>query len=275
MSWSSWTRLAGLDQLPDRISYPGAAALRTADGPMRPLVAIGGDTLTALGPDLADVPTFAIAGPPRTGRSTALLVAAHSLLDSGAGVVVLAPRRSPLRELEGSPGVAAVVTDAETALDTFRQVLGNVPEENAVILVDDAELFMGSEIDPDLALLARGGAGNGWGGVVVAGNAESMSLSPAWFMGQVKRNRTGMLLSPQSHGRRRRDRRQADPRRRGSGSPAGPRSAAPGGRIPDIRPGTRGRQHSLSPGDAEGRPVPRRCRPPFGVACRAGVSERL
>ncbi|WP_063797981.1 FtsK/SpoIIIE domain-containing protein [Streptomyces sp. 150FB] len=192
-------RAIRLDVLPDRISYAEALALRVNGGPMRPLVAIGGDTLAAVGPDLSDVPTFAIAGPPRTGRSTALLSVARSLLDSGAGVIVLAPRRSPLRELEGRAGVAAVITDVEVSLEDFRQVLSNVPEDNAVIVIDDAELFMGAEIDSDLALLARGGAGNGWG-VVAAGNAESMSLSLAGWMGQVKRNRTGMLLSPQNLG---------------------------------------------------------------------------
>ncbi|GGL12032.1 cell division protein FtsK [Sphaerisporangium melleum] len=186
-----------LDLLPDRIAYETAAALRTAPGPMRPLVAVGGDTLTALGPDLADVPTFVIAGPPRTGRSTALLAVARSVLDQGAGVIVLAPRRSPLRDLEGRPGVQAMIIDSEVPAATFRAALGNVPQDNAVILVDDAELFMQSEIDSDLALLARGGAGNGWG-LVLAGNAEALSLGLAGWIGQVKRNRTGMLLSPQS-----------------------------------------------------------------------------
>ncbi|MFF7474073.1 FtsK/SpoIIIE domain-containing protein [Streptomyces sp. NPDC008092] len=185
-----------LDVLPDRITYADALALHTRGGPMRPLVAVGGDTLTSLSPDLADVPTFVIAGPPRTGRSTALLTAAESLLAAGAGLIVLAPRRSPLRQLNGRPGVAALITDAEVSAQEFRQALGNVPEEQGVIVVDDAELFMGAEIDPDLALLARGGAGTGWG-VLAAGNAESLALSLAGWMGQVKRNRTGMLLSPQ------------------------------------------------------------------------------
>lgn len=192
-------RALRLDVLPDRVSYEDAIALHTRTGPMRPLVAVGGDTITSLGPDLADVPTFVIAGPPRTGRSTALLTASRSLLAAGAGLIVLAPRRSPLRDLEGLPGVSAMITDAEVSLDTFRQALSNVPEENAVIVLDDAELFMNAEIDPDLALLARGGAGNGWG-VLAAGNAESLSLSLAGWMGQVKRNRTGMLLSPQNLG---------------------------------------------------------------------------
>ncbi|WP_371782019.1 FtsK/SpoIIIE domain-containing protein [Streptosporangium subroseum] len=186
-----------LDVLPNQISYQGAVALRVNPGPMRPLVAIGGDTLTALGPDLADVPTFVVAGPPRTGRSTALVTMARSLLEQGTGLIVLAPRRSPLRDLEGAPGVAAVFTDSEVSAGAFRAALGNVPQDSAVIVVDDAELFMQSEIDADLALLARGGAGSGWG-LVLAGNAEALSFGLAGWIGQVKRNRAGMLLSPQS-----------------------------------------------------------------------------
>lgn len=185
-----------LDVLPDRIAYRDAIPLHTRRGPMRPLVAVGGDSLTSLGPDLADVPTFVVAGPPRTGRSTVLLTAAHSLLAEGTGLVLLVPRRSPLRDLEGRPGVAAVITDAQVTVEEFRQVLGDIPQDNAVVVVDDAELFMGADIDADLALLARGGAGNGWG-VLAAGNAESLALSLVSWMGQVKRNRTGMLLSPQ------------------------------------------------------------------------------
>jgi S-DNA-T family DNA segregation ATPase FtsK/SpoIIIE len=190
-------RALTLDVLPDVISYADALALRVNRGPMRPLVAVGGDSLTALGPDLGDVPTFVIGGPPRTGRSTALLVAAESLLAEGTGLVVLAPRRSPLRGLEGRPGVSAVITDPEVTVPDFRTVLGNIPQDNAVIVIDDAELLMGSDIDGDLAMLARGAQGNGWG-ILAAGNAESLALSLAGWMGQVKRNRTGMLLSPQS-----------------------------------------------------------------------------
>jgi DNA segregation ATPase FtsK/SpoIIIE, S-DNA-T family len=190
-------RALSLDVLPDQISYLDALALHHTDVPLRPLVAVGGDTLTSLGPDLADVPTFVVAGPPRTGRSTALLTACMSLLAAGTGLVVLAPRRSPLRDLAGRPGVAGVVTDADVPLTDFRALLGKVPEDNAVVVVDDAELFMGSDIDADLALLARGGAGNGWG-LLAAGNAESLSLGLAGWIGQVKRNRTGLLLSPQS-----------------------------------------------------------------------------
>ncbi|MCD5314733.1 FtsK/SpoIIIE domain-containing protein [Kineosporia babensis] len=189
-------RALRLDVLPDRISYSEAIRLHHRSGPMRPLLAVGGDTLTGLGPDLAEVPSFVIAGPPRTGRSSALLTGAESLLAAGTGLVVLAPRRSPLRALEGRPHVAAVISDPDVAVGAFRKVLSNIPEPNAVIVIDDAELLMQSEIDQDLAAFARGAQGSSWG-VLAAGNAESLSLSLAGWMGQVKRNRTGMLLSPQ------------------------------------------------------------------------------
>ncbi|WP_223189804.1 FtsK/SpoIIIE domain-containing protein [Nonomuraea terrae] len=188
-----------LDVLPDRISYAEARALRGPGGlfPTRPMVAVGGDTLTALGPDLAEIPTFVVAGPPRSGRSTALAAIASSLLEAGAGLIVLTPARSPLRRLSGASGVAAVLADAEITQAAFRETLRKVPEEYGVIVVDDAELLARSDLEPDLTLLARGGAGPGWG-VVAGGNAEVLSTTLGGWIAQVKRNRSGLLLSPQN-----------------------------------------------------------------------------
>lgn len=188
-----------LDVLPDRISYADARALRDPSeaAAMRPMVGVSGDTLTLVGPDLTEVPTFVVAGPPRSGRSTVLAAIARSLLEAGTGLLVLAPRRSPLRNLAGTPGVCAVITDPDVGQSDFREALRKIPEDTGVVLVDDAELMMQSEIGPDLVALARGAAGNGWG-LVVGGNAEAMSLGLAGWIGQVKRNRAGLLLSPQS-----------------------------------------------------------------------------
>ncbi len=46
-----------------------------------------------------------IAGPKRSGRSTALRVAALSLLDAGTRVLLVTPRPSPLASLASHPGV--------------------------------------------------------------------------------------------------------------------------------------------------------------------------
>ncbi|GGK76291.1 FtsK/SpoIIIE domain-containing protein [Mangrovihabitans endophyticus] len=184
--------------LPDLISYTEARRMVPADGrPLTAFVGVGGDEVVPLGPDFADIPTFAIGGPPRSGRSTALLTVARSLLERGTGLLVVAPRRSPLRDLAGQPGVSAVVEDAGVAAIDFRKMLQSIPEETGAVVIDDAELLAQSDIDGDLNTLARGAAGNGWG-LAVAGNAEAMSLGLAGWLTQLKRNRSGLLIAPQS-----------------------------------------------------------------------------
>ncbi|MFI2664254.1 FtsK/SpoIIIE domain-containing protein [Micromonospora carbonacea] len=184
--------------LPDLIGYAEVRRMTPENGrPLTAFVGVGGDEVVPLGPDFVDIPTFAIGGPPRSGRSTALLTVARSLLENGTGLLVVAPRRSPLRDLAGQPGVTGVVTDAGIAAVDFRQLLKSIPEETGAVVIDDAELLAQSDIDGDLNMLARGAAGNGWG-LVVAGNAEALSLGLAGWLTQLKRNRAGLLIGPQS-----------------------------------------------------------------------------
>ncbi|MEV4708500.1 FtsK/SpoIIIE domain-containing protein [Actinoplanes sp. NPDC049316] len=184
--------------LPDLITYAEARRLVPPGArPLTALVGVGGDEVLPLGPDFVDIPTFAVGGPPRSGRSTALLAVARSLLERGTGLLVVAPRRSPLRDLAGQPGVCAVVQDAGVTAADFRTMLQNVREDTGAVVVDDAELLAQSDIDGDLNTLARGAAGNGWG-LAVAGNAEALSLGLAGWLTQLKRNRAGLLIAPQS-----------------------------------------------------------------------------
>ena len=117
---------------------------------MRPAVAVGGDDLAGLGADLSRFPGFAIAGPPLSGRSTALLVAATSLLETGTAIVGLAPRESPLRDLAGQDGVLAVFTDASPDQRKLLELLEGASGPVAV-LVDDAEALVGTPADGLLA----------------------------------------------------------------------------------------------------------------------------
>lgn len=184
--------------LPDRISYAEArSALAAAAPPGWALLGVGGDDLRALGPNLADTPTFIVAGPPRSGRSTALLVLARSLLEGGSGLVVLAPRRSPLRTLANVPGVAAVLTDSETPKADLRRALQGVHQDRGVLIVDDAELLLQSDLSQDIAALARGAAGEGWA-VLIGGNADALGSAVGGWIAQARRNRYGVLLTPQS-----------------------------------------------------------------------------
>lgn len=189
-----------VDGLPDELTFDQAWERLPQGGspsPMWAMIGVGGDDLTAVGPNLLDRPSFLIGGPPRSGRSTVLLTVARSLIAQGTGVVILSPKNSPLRDLAGTPGVVAVLTDPEPALGEFRAAMNAVVTPAGVVLVDDAELLLRSELDADLSTLARGGAGNGWG-LIAAGNTEALFSGITGWHVNVKRNRCGALLSPQS-----------------------------------------------------------------------------
>jgi len=89
-----------------------------------------------------------VAGPPRSGRSTALLTMTRSLLDAGTPVVLITPRRSPLRALEGEAGVLAVLGASSTEQELVAAVDGR---PRYVIVVDDAELMADSMLSEPLS----------------------------------------------------------------------------------------------------------------------------
>ena len=80
---------------PDRLRRGLVAAGRRGRGPLWAMVGVGGDDLAAAGFDLARTPSFIVAGPARSGRSTVLLAVAGSLLAAAPGW--WSPRRAPRR----------------------------------------------------------------------------------------------------------------------------------------------------------------------------------
>jgi DNA translocase FtsK/SpoIIIE-like protein len=129
-----------------------------ADGEVGGLVGVGGDELTGYGPDLSrGVSAFAVVGPRRSGRSTALVAMARSLLAAGARIVLVTPRPSPLRRLAGQAGVAASIDPAglgDGALAALAAVTGP-----AVVVVDDAELLGDGAAGDELSELISLGGG--------------------------------------------------------------------------------------------------------------------
>ena len=190
-----------VDALPGRIAYEDAWKLRDevrAAGPLWALAAVGGDRLLALGPDLAaGSPAFVVAGPPGSGRSTALLTMTRSLLSAGTQVVLAAPRaRSPLRGLRGAPGVAGFFGGEDICPDELRAVLERLPGP-AVILVDDAELLRRCAADDVLTSVVRRSAGRQVG-LVAAGDADDLCGGFSGWQVEMRRARRGLLLSPQN-----------------------------------------------------------------------------
>ncbi|WP_214106731.1 FtsK/SpoIIIE domain-containing protein [Acrocarpospora catenulata] len=202
-----------VDALPNRITVDQALALVPGFEPPSPLWALmgaGGDALAPAGLDLlAHGPAAVVAGPSRSGRSSTLLAAAQSFLDRGVPVLVIAPRRSPLRELRGvlavldgnarslraEAGGEAGFGGLPGALDPLKLVEG---QQRYVVIVDDAEL-----ISPDSALgsaldeILRTGR-DGEHGLLVAGTTGDLATAYRGFVAEARKARTGLLLSVQS-----------------------------------------------------------------------------
>ena len=193
------TRPLRVDVLPARVSHAQGVQLPGAvGGPLQPLVAVGGDELSQLGPDLARFPGFAIAGPALSGRSTALLVMAESLLAAGSSVIAFAPRESPLRRLDGRAGVAAMFTSAGGADPVAVQRLLEAATGPVAVLVDDAEALQQAPVGELLAQVPVEGRGRGHA-LVVAGTSGELVRTARSFTAAARQFRCGLLLTPEAY----------------------------------------------------------------------------
>lgn len=187
-----------VDVLPKRISFEEAWDLRDGEyGRLWALTAVGGDQLTALGPDLSEgTPAFVVAGPPRSGRSAALVTMARSLLSIGTQVIVAAPRQSPVRALRTAAGVLGCFEGEDLAADDLSEALGRL-NGWGVVLVDDAELLRGCDAGSVFTSVIRRSAGAEVG-LVLAGDAEDVCGGFSGWQVEAKKARAGLLLSPQN-----------------------------------------------------------------------------
>jgi S-DNA-T family DNA segregation ATPase FtsK/SpoIIIE len=186
-----------LDALPTTLTLEEALA-RTGDEQRHAgwaLVGVGGDELRGLGVNLFDgPPTFVVAGPAKSGRSTALLTMARTLLDGGASLVVLAPRPSPLRALEGTPGVAVLT---QTELDETDLAPHFEGATKRVLIVDDGELLRDAAAKDWLKELVRTARDRGIG-IILGGDSSQVAGGFSGWQVEIRKNRAGVLLSPQS-----------------------------------------------------------------------------
>lgn len=158
--------------------------------PLWALIGAGGDALEPLGLDLlAQGPGAVVAGPPRSGRSSILLTAAQSLMANGTPVIAIAPRRSPLKDLDGA--LAVLDGNGEGLQDLVSDL------ERYVVIVDDAEL-----INPDSPLgmaldeVLRSGR-DGDHALLLAGATGDLTQAYRGFVADTRKSRTGVLLSIQ------------------------------------------------------------------------------
>jgi len=161
--------------------------------------AVGGLEVAPVDVDLrAAGYTFVVAGPRGSGRSTALFSLVTSLLATPGGnplpTTVVTPRRSPLRQLAGRPGIT-VLSDLEAiATELARLALEPVP---AVLVVDDAELLLESPLSAQLDRLVRT-ASDDERLVVLGGTTVDLLRRFSGWTFEARQSRSGMLLQPAS-----------------------------------------------------------------------------
>lgn len=190
-------RPARVDELPATLGWQDALAL--ADGPALPgelLVGVGGDTLAVRHHDVEnDGPGYLVVGPPRSGRSTALLATITHALDHRWVVTVVAPRRSPLRDLAGRTGVRAVLT-ADSTADELRAALDSGGRR--LLVVDDFEVLGGehalSQVADDYLKQIR----DSGDAIAVACGIDEVSGMYRGVTATIRKSRSGLILSPRS-----------------------------------------------------------------------------
>jgi S-DNA-T family DNA segregation ATPase FtsK/SpoIIIE len=150
------------------------------------VLGVGGDELEPVSVDLTEG-GFVVSGPPRSGRSTALLTIGRQLISTGARVVAIATRPSPLRELPVCHTVREASYDLEALLS----------ESPAAILIDDAELLVDSPLAYLLEKAVREMRDTNTV-VVAAGTTDELVTGYRGFVVELRRSKSGVLLSPQS-----------------------------------------------------------------------------
>jgi S-DNA-T family DNA segregation ATPase FtsK/SpoIIIE len=188
-----------VDPLPARITRAEAAALpRDTPAPDTALpVAVGGDTLAELHLDAVDHgPGLLIAGPRRSGRSTALRMLVAGARERGWAVAAVTPRQSPLRELEGVPVLAADAPREEVAAALAE--LRAAPR--SLLAVDDLELLGTDGPLVDLITDHLADIRDRESLVAAAGSAEDLNGVYRGPAVALKKSRSGMLLAPQAVG---------------------------------------------------------------------------
>jgi S-DNA-T family DNA segregation ATPase FtsK/SpoIIIE len=165
--------------------------------PQWALLGLGGDELAAVGVDVRAAGGFVVAGPRRSGRSTAMLVMAESMLAGGCPVLAFCPRISPLRRLRGRTGVIGVVDGDDPRPEDVVEMLNKATDALAVF-VDDAMLLNNAPIADLLDNVAREGPDMGHA-LVIAGNPDELMRPMRGFIYSVCQSRTGLMLCPENH----------------------------------------------------------------------------
>ncbi len=172
--------------LPSRV---GRDELGTVRPPLT-LLGAGGDTAGAVAVDLfAGNGRFLVAGPPRSGRTTALRLILEQAIETETETWAAAPRRSALAQAATSCGVEVITPDDSAA---------HVPTPGirpVLLIVDDSEAFLDTPVGDALADLLR--TATAPLAAVVSGRSDDLAVTYRGVASEVRRSRSGLLLQPE------------------------------------------------------------------------------
>lgn len=184
----------GIGTLP--FSVP-RASLPTPDRPATAYVGIGDSRLAPLTVDLDDGHLLVI-GPFRSGRSTALATISLGLAAApgGCDLHLLAPRRSPLLDLECWTSVARGQEECASRITEIHDTVSSAaPERPVVIVLDNGEDLAEGPVADQLERIARAGRD---GGVRLVAAIERQAARKAYmgWIPEARRDEHGLLLDP-------------------------------------------------------------------------------
>lgn len=170
-----------------------ASELPPPDRALRATLGLGDDELAPAIVDLAEA-HFLITGPYRSGRSTALAAIASSV-GGNPERWLLAPRRSPLRELNGWARVATSPEECEVLAQeaVARASVGGSP---LIIVVDDADQLADGLVSTSLETIVRQGRDTEVR-VVAAGETQAVARAFSGWLRELRKDEHGLLLNAQ------------------------------------------------------------------------------
>jgi S-DNA-T family DNA segregation ATPase FtsK/SpoIIIE len=177
-----------VDPLPSSISMTEALGLSGHGS--GPFVGVGGDELTQI---RVETPGLLVIGPHGSGRSTALAVQAASLARSGTPLVLVTPRRSTLAGRLEPLLLHLTGSDADAAA-RLTAALDGTP--GAAIVVDDAELLADTPLGNELAAWYRRIRDTGHR--LLAAAAADGSFGLRGLVPELAKTKCGLVLEPAS-----------------------------------------------------------------------------
>ncbi|HEV8686732.1 MAG TPA: FtsK/SpoIIIE domain-containing protein [Gaiellaceae bacterium] len=167
------------------------SALQRSEEPLTVVLGLGDAELEPLHVSLADR-HFLVAGPYRSGRSTALATVVAGLRESSPELPIhlLAPRRSPLVELEGWTSAATGMEECDAAAARLAELEGP-----AALVIDDGDELAESLGAASLETLVRRGRDAGIC-IIAAAERQAVQRAFAGWLRELRKDEHGLLLDP-------------------------------------------------------------------------------